>query len=44
MDRSTTIIDRFSGHKIISLTFAEKQERDFSAFGEVVEQTPVRCN
>ncbi|HSU85469.1 MAG TPA: ATP-binding cassette domain-containing protein [Chthoniobacterales bacterium] len=35
------IIDRFSGHKVISLTFAEKQERDFSALGEVVEQTPV---
>ncbi|MBA3544494.1 MAG: ATP-binding cassette domain-containing protein [Chthoniobacterales bacterium] len=37
----SAIIDRFSGHKIISLTFAEKQERDFSALGEVVEQTPV---
>ena len=24
------IIDRFSGHKIISLTFSDKQERDFS--------------
>jgi ABC-2 type transport system ATP-binding protein len=35
------IIDRFSGHKIISLTFDEKQERDFTAFGEVVEQTPA---
>jgi len=35
------IIDRFSGHKIISLTFAEKQERDFSALGEVVEKTPL---
>ena len=35
------IIDRFSGHKIISLTFAEKQERDFSDLGEVVEQTPL---
>ncbi|HEY5036472.1 MAG TPA: ABC transporter ATP-binding protein [Chthoniobacterales bacterium] len=35
------IIDRFSGHKIISLTFDEKQERDFSQFGEVVEQTPA---
>ena len=33
------IIDRFSGHKIIRLTFEEKQERDFAAFGEVVEQT-----
>jgi ABC-2 type transport system ATP-binding protein len=35
------IIDRFSGHKIISLTFAEKQERDFSPLGEVVEKTPL---
>ncbi len=35
------IIDRFSGHKVISLTFADKQERDFSTLGEVVEQTPV---
>ena len=35
------IIDRFSGHKIISLTFAEKQERDFSTLGEVVEKTPL---
>lgn len=34
------IIDRFSGHKIISLSFDEKQPRDFSAFGEVVEQKP----
>jgi ABC-2 type transport system ATP-binding protein len=37
----TAIIDRFSGHKIISLTFGEKQERDFSSLGEVVEQTPL---
>jgi ABC-2 type transport system ATP-binding protein len=35
------IIDRFSGHKVISLTFDDKQDRDFSAFGEVVEQTPA---
>ncbi len=35
------IIDRFSGHKIISLTFGDKQERDFSDLGEVVEQTPL---
>ncbi|MEO6872604.1 MAG: ABC transporter ATP-binding protein [Chthoniobacterales bacterium] len=35
------IIDRFSGHKIISLTFEEKQERDFTQFGEVIEQTPA---
>ena len=37
----SAIIDRFSGHKIISLTFEDKQERDFSGLGEVVEQTPV---
>ena len=37
----SAIIDRFSGHKVISLTFDDKQERDFSALGEVVEQTPV---
>jgi ABC-2 type transport system ATP-binding protein len=37
----SAIIDRFSGHKIVSLTFAEKQERDFSGLGEVIEQTPV---
>lgn len=35
------IIDRFSGHKIISLTFEEKQEHDFAQFGEVIEQTPA---
>ena len=35
------IIDRFSGSKILSLTFAKPVTRDFSAFGEVVEQTPV---
>src|SRR5437588_2470782 len=35
------IIDRFSGHKIISLTFDKQVTRDFSRFGEVIEQTPV---
>ena len=40
-DELNAIIDRFSGHKIISLTFGDRQERDFSALGEVVEQTPV---
>ncbi len=35
------IIDRFSGSKVLSLTFADPAERDFSAFGEVVEQTPL---
>ena len=37
----TQIIDRFSVHKIISLTFEKEAARDFSTFGEVVEQTPV---
>src|SRR5215213_7960219 len=36
-----SIIDRFSGSKIISLTFEEGTECDFRRFGEVVEQTPV---
>ena len=36
-----TIIDRFSGYKILSLTFEQPATRDFSAFGEVVEQTPL---
>ncbi len=33
------IIDRFSGHKIIGLTFDEKPVCDFAAFGDVIEQT-----
>jgi len=35
------IIDRFSGNKVISLTFSGESKRDFSEFGEVVSQTPV---
>src|SRR3984893_7392668 len=35
------IIDRFSHEKLVSLTFAEAATRDFSAFGEVVEQSPI---
>jgi ABC-2 type transport system ATP-binding protein len=35
------IIDRFSGHKILSLTFDKQVARDFSRFGEVIEQTPM---
>jgi ABC-2 type transport system ATP-binding protein len=35
------IIDRFSGHKIVSLTFEKQAVRDLSAFGEIIEQTPV---
>ena len=34
------IVDRFSGHKIVTLTFATEAQRDFSADGEVIEQTP----
>jgi ABC-2 type transport system ATP-binding protein len=37
----TQIIDRFSGYKIISLTFEKQGSRDLSAFGEIIEQTPV---
>ena len=36
-----SIIDRFSGYKILSLTFENKATRDFTAFGEVIEQTAV---
>jgi ABC-2 type transport system ATP-binding protein len=36
-----SIIDRFSGYKVISLTFEGPGERDFSALGEIVQQTPV---
>jgi ABC-2 type transport system ATP-binding protein len=35
------IIDRFSGYKIISLTFEKQATRDLSAFGEVIGQTPA---
>src|SRR5881398_3663885 len=34
-------MDRFSGHKILSLTFDKQVTRDFSRFGEVIEQTPM---
>src|SRR5206468_2189751 len=36
-----SIIDRFSGYKIISLTFQDAGARDFSLLGEVIAQTPV---
>src|SRR3954452_21877568 len=36
-----SIIDRFSGYKIISLTFQEPGERDFTALGEELEKTPI---
>jgi ABC-2 type transport system ATP-binding protein len=35
------IIDRFSGRKILSLTFDKPITRDFSEFGEVIAQTPM---
>lgn len=35
-----TIVDRFSTHKIVSFTFEKAASRDFSAFGEIAEQTP----
>jgi ABC-2 type transport system ATP-binding protein len=35
------IIDRFSVHKIVSLTFETNPMCDFSRFGEVIEQTPM---
>ncbi|MGI8820911.1 MAG: ABC transporter ATP-binding protein [Chthoniobacterales bacterium] len=34
------IIDRFSGYKILSLTFADQAERKFSRYGTVIKQTP----
>src|SRR3954447_20924284 len=37
----TDIIDRFSGYKILRLTFEKAVQRDFSSFGEVIEQTPI---
>lgn len=37
----SAIIDRFSGFKILSLTFEQPAECDFARFGEVVEQTPL---
>jgi viologen exporter family transport system ATP-binding protein len=37
----SAIIDRFSGFKILSLTFENQAVRDFAAFGEVIQQTPV---
>src|SRR5207249_1583115 len=36
-----SIIDRFSGYKIISLTFEGAGERNFALLGEVIAQTPV---
>ena len=36
----SSVVDRFSTHKIVNLTFEDAAVRDFSSFGEVVEQTP----
>jgi ABC-2 type transport system ATP-binding protein len=33
------IIDRFSGHKIVSLTFEGEVTQDFTRYGDVIEQT-----
>jgi ABC-2 type transport system ATP-binding protein len=35
------IVDRFSGYKILSLTFETEGTRDLSVFGEIIERTPV---
>src|SRR5213592_878739 len=35
------IVDRFSGYKVISLSFETEGTRDLSAFGEIIEQTSV---
>jgi ABC-2 type transport system ATP-binding protein len=35
------IVDRFSRYKILSLTFEAEGTRDLSAFGEIIERTPV---
>src|SRR3954467_1334641 len=35
------IVDRFSGHKIVTLTFDQGSTCDFARFGEIIEQTPV---
>jgi ABC-2 type transport system ATP-binding protein len=35
------IVDRFSRHKILSLTFEAEGTRDLSRFGEIIEQTPA---
>src|SRR5262249_36128520 len=37
----THSIDRFSGHTVVCLTFEKAVQRDFSIFGEVIEQTPL---
>jgi ABC-2 type transport system ATP-binding protein len=34
------VIERYAGHKIIGLTFADAADRDLGAFGEIVSRTP----
>lgn len=40
----TTIVDRFSTHKIVNFTFENGIVHDFTEFGEVLEQTPQTVN
>jgi ABC-2 type transport system ATP-binding protein len=40
----TSIIDRFATHKILNLVFADRADRRFDNFGEVLEQTPDTVN
>src|SRR5438105_12384181 len=35
------IVDRFSVYKVLTLTFDKQEARDFSRFGEVIEQTSM---
>ena len=37
----STIVDKFAAYKVLSLTFSRETPRDFSRFGEVLEQTPL---
>jgi len=34
------VIERYAVHKIIGITFGDADSHDFSAFGEIIEQTP----
>ncbi|MEI8342646.1 MAG: ATP-binding cassette domain-containing protein, partial [Verrucomicrobiota bacterium] len=36
-----SIIDRFATYKILSLSFEDRADRDFSGDGEVIEQSPL---
>lgn len=37
----SSIVDRFSAHKVLHLTFSRDVEGSFEALGEVLEQTPL---